>query len=386
MLSRASLRFLVLGSAAVCASAQAVVSTHSGVVHYFEGTVLLGGQPLESRLGKFSMMPEGSLLRTEQGRAEVLLTPGTILRLDQNSSLRMLSNSLEDTRVELVAGSATLDAGMPAPGSALTILQQGRQITFPQAGLYRIDSTPARLEVREGEAQVADDSGAVVPVEHGMSLALDQPLKQPLHESSAIAANSARDAFDDWSRGREDSVSADNAIAANIQDPADLSDPAVAPDPVLVASGLAYPTQPGFTQFPMIGLSPVNSIYDSLYPFQPGFYSLYLPGYTYRPLFLLASPTAIRARSIYTPYSASRPGAYGAGLYGSGLPAARQPGISPITIRPRTTTAIGAPYSRPGPVYGARPAPAAAPVIVRPSAPVMRSAPTVAAPRAGGRR
>src|SRR5580698_8724783 len=101
---RVSALAVSLAMAAVCADAQAVISTRSGLVHYFEGAVYLSGQPLESRLGKFASMANGAELRTENGRAEVLLTPGVVLRLDQNSSLRMLSNSLEDTRVEMLTG------------------------------------------------------------------------------------------------------------------------------------------------------------------------------------------------------------------------------------------------------------------------------------------
>ncbi len=72
----------------------------------------------------------------------MLLTPGVVLRLDQNSSVRMLSNSLADTRVELLSGAAMLDAGEPVPGTQLTLLHKGRQIHFAQAGLYRLDSAP----------------------------------------------------------------------------------------------------------------------------------------------------------------------------------------------------------------------------------------------------
>lgn len=368
MPSRASALAAMLVSAAVCASAQAVISTRSGVVHYFEGKVYLSGQPLESRLGKFANMADGAELRTEQGRAEVLLTPGTVLRVDQNSAIRMLSNSLENTRVELLAGSAMLDAGEAAPGTGLTLIEQGRQITFPQAGLYRLDSAPARVEVREGEAQVAGIGSNPVPVERGMSLPLGE---EALAQGSAPSADEPRDAFDNWSRGREDSIAADNQIAANIQDPAN-QDSANAPasgayDPAMVAAGLVYPPQPGFTQFPMIGLSPVSPLYSSLYPYQPGFYSLYLPGYTFRPAFLLVSPMAIRNPRIYSPYTATtRPGT-----------TIVAPRTGATIVGPRT----GAGYNPYSAGYSTvRPA---TPVVVRPTAPAVRAP---VAPRIGGHK
>jgi len=361
MPSRVSALAVLLASGGVCASAQAVISTRSGVVHYFEGAVYLSGQPLESRLGKFANMADGAELRTAQGRAEVLLTPGVLLRLDQNSSIRMLSNSLDDTRVELLTGSAMLDAGEPVPGTQLTLLHKGHQIHFTQAGLYRLDSAPPRLWVREGEAQVVAGAGAnPVSIERGMNLPLEE---ESLAQGSAPSTDEPRDGLENWSRGREDSVSADNAIAANIQDPATVDSQSAPVDPALLAAGLVYPQQPGFTQFPMLGLTPMSPLYSSLYPYQPGFYSLYLPGYTYRPAFLLVSPMAIRNPTLYSPYSQVRP-------VGSSL------------VTPRVGS-VGLPYS--SGYYSVRPATPAVrqtSPVVRPSTPVR----TTPAPRVGGRR
>jgi hypothetical protein len=374
MRSRASVWAALVASAGVCASAQAVISTHSGVVHYFEGKVYLSGQPLQSRLGKFSSMADGAELRTEEGRAEVLLTPGVILRVDQNSAIRMLSNSLDDTRVELLAGSAMLDAGEPAPGTSLTLIEQGRKISFPEAGLYRLDSAPPRLEVREGEAQVIGGSLTnPVSVERGMALPLDD---QALAQGSAPSTDDQRDAFDNWSRGREDSISADNAIAANIQDPKDVDTTDAALDPAMVAAGLVYPQQPGFTQFPMIGLTPMSPLYSSMYPYQPGFFSPYLPGYTYQPVFLLVSPMALRNSPLYSPYSSIRAG--------SRMGTSMIPGSSIITPRigvtPRIGGRVSSPYSTPySPI---RPSTG---VTVRPTMPSVRPGAAMG-PRVGGRR
>src|SRR5215472_3504504 len=79
---------------------QAVISTHSGVVYFFEGSVFVGDQRLEQKFGRFPEVGEGRELRTEHGRAEVLLTPGVFLRVGENSAIRMLSSKISDTRVE----------------------------------------------------------------------------------------------------------------------------------------------------------------------------------------------------------------------------------------------------------------------------------------------
>ena len=53
------------------ASAQSVVSTHSGVLYFFEGSVFIGDERVEQRLGRFPEIGEGHELRTELGPAEV---------------------------------------------------------------------------------------------------------------------------------------------------------------------------------------------------------------------------------------------------------------------------------------------------------------------------
>jgi hypothetical protein len=357
-------------SAMVSANGQAVISTHSGVVHYFEGAVYLDDQPLEPRLGRFPSMPEGSELRTGRGRAEVLLTPGVIVRIDENSAIRMLSDSLEDSRIELLAGSAIIESGDPAPDTAVTLTYQNWQVRFPQKGQYRIDSAGVdaaigRVWVREGEADVTEvATGAVVPVNSGMDLPLAAALVA--EQSAGGSSGEPRDGLGAWSRGRADSISADNQIAANIQDPASLQDPSLM-DPSNPA--FADPSLYGYTQFPMLGLAPISPVvpgaygayggvygtspYGSLYPYQMGFYSLYLPGYTYRPLFL-GLPTAVRpATSLYSP----RP---------------RVPVIIP-SRSPYGSTVVGSPsiYSSPA-LRVARPA---MPTTVRPAAPAARPAP-----------
>lgn len=81
----------LLGAVMVLASnarAQSVISTHSGVVHFFEGDVYLDDRPLASHLGRFPTLPQGAELRTGEGRVEVLLTPGVFLLMDGRSAIR----------------------------------------------------------------------------------------------------------------------------------------------------------------------------------------------------------------------------------------------------------------------------------------------------------
>jgi hypothetical protein len=309
-----------VASLALPANAQSVISTRSGVIYFFEGTVYLGDQPLEPYLGKFARVPQGALLRTADGRAEVLLTPGVFLRMGGRSAIRMVANDLSDTQVELQAGSAIVDSGEPNLDTSVTLIYKDWRVHIVQKGSYRIDSDPPRLRVRQGQAEVfAGPAAQPIAVESGMSLPLASVLvPERLSWESG-------DALSDWASGRSESISADNAITAQIDE-----------DPATSAPGMD-----GLTYFPFLGASPLGlgsqSLYSSYTPTQAGFNSIYLPGYTYLPLLLGVGG---RRFPTYGPLSPGRIGfAPGAG------------GIAPVPRAP----IVRMPVARPAPVRVAPP-------------------------------
>jgi hypothetical protein len=77
-----------------------------GTVNYVEGSALLDGTALNRNdVGRAYLQP-GEVLSTEKGKAEVLLTPGVFLRLDENSAVKMISPDLTNTQVEVDQGRA----------------------------------------------------------------------------------------------------------------------------------------------------------------------------------------------------------------------------------------------------------------------------------------
>src|ERR1700674_3851376 len=89
-MARLTLVLALAGSVSVWG--QSAISAHSGMIHYVEGKVLLEGQPVDPKFGEFPEVKNDQVLETEEGRAEVLLTPGVFLRVAENSSFKMLSN------------------------------------------------------------------------------------------------------------------------------------------------------------------------------------------------------------------------------------------------------------------------------------------------------
>lgn len=188
--------------------AQPVLAAKSGLLSYAEGDVTINGEPVDLSGVHFSDVKENAVLKTADGRAEVLLTPGVILRLGENSSLRMVTNRLIDTRVELLAGSAVIEADQIAKDTSVTMVDQDAVVTLPKAGLFRFDATPAQLKVFKGEAEV-EMGGNTAEVSTGHVT----PLSGAVSVTKFDAENT--DALDRWSHRRASYLAMANTSAAN---------------------------------------------------------------------------------------------------------------------------------------------------------------------------
>src|ERR1700733_6788530 len=282
---------------ALPALAQSVISAHSGLIHFADGSVFLDDQRVEQKAGKFAQMNNGSELRTQDGRAEVLLTPGTFLRVGANSAIRMLSNQLDDTRVELLSGAAVLDQGSDTiANTSVTILYNLDQVRIKKAGRYRFDSEPPQVKVESGDAEVTAD-GKSVEAGAGFVVLFEGNLP-PRKLLSDSHVNSGDD-LDSWSAARDISVAENNQSAAATSDLSGVIDGwQNNPDAVLQSLGIP-PYIPG-----MSSMVPPPG-YGS-YGYGSGLYGSGLYG------------SGLYGSSLYGPglYGSSL---YGSGLYGSGL-------------------------------------------------------------------
>jgi hypothetical protein len=231
MTSRCSVLLSVLACLSPAASAQTIVSAQSGVVNFFEGSVSIDGQVLERKFGRFNELKPGSELRTNLGRAEILLTPGVLLRIDENSAVRMISNKLTDTRLEFISGAAILDSRNAAPAAPVLIAYKEYQMRFARAGRYRFDSDPAHLVADQGEVDVRLRDKALL-LKAGQELPLSTPL------TARVAVIRDNTGLDSWDNDRSASISADNQSAADSDNLSSaLNDPQSASDPGAYAPG-----------------------------------------------------------------------------------------------------------------------------------------------------
>jgi hypothetical protein len=182
-----------------------------GAVNYVEGSVLLDGTPLARRdVGRATLEP-GEVLSTEKGRAEVLLTPGVFLRLDNNSAVKMISPDLIRTQVELTQGRAALEVDQLFPQNDLEIIDGGVTTQLVKPGFYEFNAGQPTAMVFTGRAEIHQGNGKSKEIKdhHEAALAVNV-----IPRSRSFDPHDAQDEFFNWSSLRSQYLAeANNQIA-----------------------------------------------------------------------------------------------------------------------------------------------------------------------------
>jgi len=259
------------------------------MVNYLEGSVLMDGKSLDPKITELPEVKNRSVLAAEEGRAEVLLTPGAFMRLSENSSFRMISNQLWDTRVEVVSGSAMIEIEELLKDNIITVQYGDAQIALLKKGLYRVDAgDPGSLRVYDGEARVSLN-GDGVTAHKGRQVDLGAVLAASNFDTKNT------DAFYNWSARRAEYIATANVSSARS------------------AGGMGY-TSTGYSGTGGIGGQWAYNPWYGMYTFLPGM------GYGYSPF----------GWSIYSPATVAYlyPPAYGGG---GGIGSTR---VSPVSASP----------------------------------------------------
>jgi hypothetical protein len=214
----------------------------------------------------------GHVLQTDQGKAEMLLFPGAFVRLGENSSVRMVSPSLTDTRVELVKGQAMVEVDQISKDNHLQIQAGPASIEVQKKGIYSLNADQPRLAVYDGKASVRVGDRSVEAGKGREVLLADASLK---------AQKFDRDQTDQlyaWSRLRSEYSAEANMSSAEM---------VVGGNYPGRWGGTGWYWNPSFSTWAFV---PGAGYFDS--PFGFGFYS---PAYWYYnpPLFYYNRPGAI---------------------------------------------------------------------------------------------
>ncbi|HEX5085281.1 MAG TPA: FecR family protein [Blastocatellia bacterium] len=215
--------FLLVAGLSATAKAQYLISTKAGFVNRVEGRVYIlradseDGEKARASLG--SQMREGDRLSVESTSfAEVLLNPGSYLRLSEGSEVRAVSVTLDSVRFELLKGSVITEIGQIDKKTPIEIITPHSALTIAKAGLHRIDAkgNATTVAVRQGEIHVGTRSDFAanqsLKIKSGKVVTLTGTAL-PGKSDIAKLDKDAIDKFDLWSFNRAEALTAANVRA-----------------------------------------------------------------------------------------------------------------------------------------------------------------------------
>lgn len=135
-----------------------IISAKAGGVNHREGTVsIIRSNGTSGTLLKGDRIEIGDQVSTGvDGRAEILLNPGSYIRLAGNSSFEFGSTDLEDLQIRLEAGSAMFEVFATNEFRVSVFTPKGK-VALVDSGVYRIDISgdgTGKVSVTEGTAEV----------------------------------------------------------------------------------------------------------------------------------------------------------------------------------------------------------------------------------------
>ena len=176
------------------------ISAKAGGVNAVSGDVKLKrGNQAPQMLTSQDDLESGDVVNTGLGsQAEILLNPGTYLRLAEKSEFELVDNSLDNLLVKLNKGSAIIEAtGLDQLELRIPIITEQQRMTIVRAGIYRINVRPGitELYVRKGRISLGPDRDDIVKSGKRVTFS-------GAGQSIAKLEKTDQDEFDDWSKLR----------------------------------------------------------------------------------------------------------------------------------------------------------------------------------------
>ena len=184
-----------------------IVSARAGGVNYVEGTV-----GVVRKSGRSGLLLKGDTLNVgdrvstaANGKVEILLNPGSFLRLGGTSAFEFNNTSLDELELRLDSGTAILEV-YAADEFKVNVKTPSAAYSLVKSGVFRIDIPNARtstLSVWKGAANVGEEH----PVKAGRTATVSG--------ENAVAIGKfdrdTKDPFDEWSKSRSKTLAQQTA-------------------------------------------------------------------------------------------------------------------------------------------------------------------------------
>lgn len=188
-----------------------VISATAGGINFIEGTATVTRK--EGRSGvllKGDQVEVGDRVSTgADGKIEILLNPGSYVRLGANSAFEFKTTSLDDLKLSLMSGSAMFEVFATNEFKVAVTLPKGT-VTLVDTGIYRVDvqsNGTAKVSVWDGGAELG---GATSTLKKGRiaTIAGGSPLIEKFDRDD-------KDALAVWSQERGKTLSKASASLKN---------------------------------------------------------------------------------------------------------------------------------------------------------------------------
>lgn len=184
-----------------------------GTINYVEGQAMLDGQPLGPGAAGYAVAQPGETIQTQAGYVEVLLTPGAFLRIGNNSQVTMQSVGLANVQVQVMRGSAMVEAADLVKGTMMQVSMNGATTQVEKRGLYEFDANQQIVRVLDGKARVLAASRVRTLDKGDQAVLTNANLKTRGFDKQVAEA----DPLYVWSRARSEAESQANmAVATNV--------------------------------------------------------------------------------------------------------------------------------------------------------------------------
>lgn len=206
--------FTLLASGAVVNAQERerfVISAKAGGINAVTGrTVHAQGNSDWEQLTIKDNLEAGEVVKTEgDGRVEMLLNPGSYLRVAENSEFELTNNSLDNLEVRLIRGTAIVEAtGADDTEMMINIVTPHTKMAIVRRGLYRVKVVPGdvtELIVRKG--RVLLDDSQQTKVKDGRKLIFSA---LTFSVAKLEKADKEMDDFDKWSKDRAEMIAQAN--------------------------------------------------------------------------------------------------------------------------------------------------------------------------------
>ena len=190
-----------------------VISAKAGGVNSVTGRVLIKqvGQSERLLTGQDNLSSGDIVSTAVGGRVEVLLNPGSYLRVGESSEFELADNSVANLRVKLTKGSAVIEAtGFDNLQLRIAVVTEQAGFMIVRRGVYRINVQPASTEllVRKGRVVTADGIGEVAKGGNKLIFSKGSVLTAKLDKKD-------QDDFDIWSKQRAETLARANEKLAS---------------------------------------------------------------------------------------------------------------------------------------------------------------------------